>query len=101
MSGVPEPYRYAYVHVSGQETEYPLGNYGQLGDYLHRLVVTLTANNSADIYIHDGDMTHLVLPNGVVKGVYSIEMNMVSQDGGWAVSTSADAELLAVGVFTN
>lgn len=101
MSGVPEPYRYAYIHIAGAETEYPLGNDGQVGDYLHRLIVTLTANNSADISIHDGDIEHLLVPQGVSKGVYNIEMNMVSQDGGWAITTTADAEVLAVGVFTN
>lgn len=101
MSGIPEPYRYNYVHISGAQTSYALGIHGQIGDYLHRLIVTLTANNTANISIIDGTMEHLLVPSGVSKGVYVIDMNMISQESGWKITTSSAAEVLAVGVFTN
>lgn len=101
MSGVPEPYRYNYIHVSGAQTNYTLGTAGKIGDYLHRLIITLTANNTADISVIDGSMTHLLVPNGQAKGVYNIEMNCISQEGAWKITTSTNAEVLAVGVFTN
>ena len=74
---------------------------GKIGDYLHRLIVTLTANNTGDVYIHDGTMDHLLVPTGTSKGVYNIQMNMISQESGWEITTSSAAEVLAVGVFTN
>jgi hypothetical protein len=101
MSGVPIPYRFQYVHVAANETEYPLGADGQVGDYLHRIIVTLSTNNSANVTIGDGAFEHLIVPSGVDRGVYNLELNMVSQDGGFSITTSAEAEVLAVGIFTN
>jgi hypothetical protein len=101
MSGIPEPYRYNYVHVEGSQTDYPLGLHGKIGDYLHRVIVTLTTNNTGNVYIHDGTMDHLLVPNGTSKGVYNIQMNIISQESGWEITTSSAAEVLAVGVFTN
>lgn len=101
MSGVPIPYRFQYVHVPANEAEYQLGADGQVGDYLHRVVVTLTTNNSANVTIGDGAFEHLIVPSGVSRGVYNLELNMVSQDGGFSITTSAEAEVLAVGIFTN
>ena len=42
MSGVNNPYRYQYEHVAASATAQVLGTTGAVGDYIHRLVCTVT-----------------------------------------------------------
>lgn len=103
MSGVNYPYRYQYEHVSASQTLQALGGTGAAGDYLHRLVCTVSTALTAQVQIKDGTgTTHTVLPNspGDGIGVYNIEFNAVSRLGAWQVSTGAGVEVLAIGVFS-
>jgi hypothetical protein len=49
-----------------------------------------------------GILTHTVLPASasVIPGVYNVEMNTVSANGAWKVTTGAGVEVMAVGIFT-
>ena len=103
MSGVSYPYRYAYEHVAASQSLQVLGGTGASGDYLHRLVCTVSTASTSVVQIKDGSLsTHTVLPNAVGGGigVYNIELNMVSRSGAWQVTTGAGVEVIAVGVFS-
>jgi hypothetical protein len=106
MSGVSNPYRYFYEHVAASATAQTLGATGAVGDYLHRLICTVTTGATGNVVIVDGTgtgiLTHTVLPASasVVPGVYNIELNAVSANGAWKVTTGAGVEVMGVGIFT-
>ena len=107
MSGVNNPYRYQYEHVAASQTAQVLGgSVGALGDYIHRLVCTVTTAATGNVVIVDGTgtgiLTHTVLPAspGGGIGVYNIELNAVSANGAWKVTTGAGVEVMAVGIFS-
>ena len=106
MSGVSNPYRYQYEHVAASQTAQVLGTVGAKGDYLHRIVCTVTTAATGNVVIVDGSgtgiLTHTVLPASAGTGinVYNIELNAVSQDGAWKITTGAGSEVMAVGIFS-
>jgi len=106
MSGVSNPYRYMYEHVAASQTAQVLGTTGAVGDYLHRIVITVATAATSVVQIVDGTgagiLTHTILPNlvGSGIGVYNVELNAVSQNGAWKVTTGAGSEVMAVGIFT-
>ena len=106
MSGVSYPYRYSYEHVAASQTAQVLGTTGAKGDYLHRIVCTVSTSASGNVVIVDGSgtgiLTHTVLPAlaGTGVNVYNIELNAVSQDGAWKITTGAGVEVMAIGIFS-
>ena len=106
MSGIQNPYRYQYEHVAAGQTAAVLGTAGTKGDYIHRLICTVTTAATGNVLIVDGSgtgiLTHTVLPASAGTGinVYNIEMNAVSQDGAWKITTGAGVEVMAVGIFS-
>ena len=106
MSGVNYPYRYQYEHVAASQTAQVLGTNGATGDYLYRLICTVTTAATGNVVIVDGSgtgiLTHTVLPASAGTGinVYNIEINAVSADGAWKVTTGAGVEVMAVGIFS-
>lgn len=101
MAGVNAPFRYFYEHVPASTTAV-MGGTGATGDYLHRLVCTVTTVATSAVQIKDGSgFTHTVLPNNVPSvGVYNIELNAISKLGAWSVVTGAGVEVLGVGIFS-
>jgi hypothetical protein len=106
MSGVQNPFRYQYEHVAASSSAQVLGTTGAIGDYLHRIVITVSTAATAAVQIVDGTgagiLTHTILPNspGGGIGVYNVELNAVSQNGAWKITTGAGSEVMAVGIFT-
>ena len=106
MSGVLNPYRYQYEHVAASSSAQVLGGTGAIGDYIHRLVCTVTTALTSTVQIVDGTgagiLTHTVLPAAVGGGigVYNIELNAVSANGAWKITTGAGVEVMAIGIFT-
>ena len=106
MSGVSYPYRYWYEHVAASQTAQVLGATGAKGDYLHRLICTVTTASTGNVLIVDGSgsgiLTHTIVPASPGTGinVYNIEINAVSADGAWKVTTGAGVEVMAVGIFS-
>ena len=106
MSGVSNPYRYQYEHVAGSQTAQVLGNTGAGGDYLHRLICTVSTAATGNVLIVDGTgagvLTHTILPAspGGGIGVYNIEVNAVSANGAWKITTGAGVEVMAIGIFS-
>ena len=102
MSGTQNPYRYQYEHVAASQTTHTLGGTGAVGDYLHRIVITVATAATSLVQIVDGGATHTVLPNAVGEGigVYNVEINAASKNGAWKITTGAGSEVLAVGIFS-
>ena len=101
MSGVSNPYRYWYEHVAGSQTAQVLGGTGAKGDYIHRLIITVNTAASSAVSVVDGTTAaHGIITNNTPIGVYNVEMNAMSLDGAWKVTTGAGAEVMAVGIFT-
>jgi hypothetical protein len=104
MSGVNNPYRYQYEHVAASQSAQVLGGTGAVGDYIHRLVCTVTTSATSSVAVVDGTgagiLTHTVLPNNSGIGVFNIELNIVSANGAWKITTGAGVEVMAVGIFS-
>ena len=102
MSGVPYPYEYQYEHVAASQTAQVLGGTGATGDYLHRLICTVSTSATGSVSIVDGSTSHVILPASAGTGVniYNIEVNAISRNGAWKVTTGAGVEVLAIGIFS-
>ena len=102
MSGVPYPYAYQYEHVAASQTAQVLGGTGAAGDYLHRLICTVSTAATGNVTIVDGSTSHVILPASAGTGVniYNIEVNAISRNGAWKVTTGAGVEVLAIGIFS-
>ena len=100
MSGVPFPYRYPYETVAASQTAQVLGGAGAAGDYLHRIVVTVTATGTSTLSVIDGSTTILTMAANTPVGVYSLELGLAAATGPWKITTGAGATVLAVGLFT-
>ena len=106
MSGVSNPYRYQYENIPVSTSAQVLGNTGAVGDYIHRLVCTVSTAATGNVLIVDGTgagvLTHTILPAspGGGIGVYNIEVNAVSANGAWKVTTGAGVEVMAIGIFS-
>jgi len=89
-----------YEHVAASQTAQVLGSTGAIGDYLHRLVITVSATATSTVSLLDNTTSHVLLAANTAIGVYSIEINTFSKNGAWKISTGAGAEVVAVGNFT-
>ena len=103
---IQSPFRYQSEHVAASQTAQVLGGTGAIGDYIHRLICTVTTAATGNVVLVDGTgvgiLTHTVLPASCGTGinVYNIEMNVASTTGAWKVTTGAGVEVMAVGIFS-
>jgi len=103
MSGINSPYTYQYEHVPASATARVLGGNGAIGDYIHRLACTVATAATGSVSILDGTgFTHVLLPASPGGGIgqYDIELNIVSRNGPWKITTGAGVEVLAIGIFS-
>jgi hypothetical protein len=103
MSGVQLPYEYQYEHVPVSQTAQVLGSTGAVGDYLHRIICTVSTAATGNVVILDGTgFSHTILPAlaGTGINVYNIEINAISRNGPWKITTGAGVEVLTIGIFT-
>jgi ABC-type thiamine transport system ATPase subunit len=100
MSGVNQPFGTFYETVAASQTAQVLGVTGAAGDTLMRLVVTVGVSLTGTVALLDGATSYPLLPASLPVGVYSIEINAVSVNGAWKITTGAGATVLAVGNFT-
>jgi hypothetical protein len=102
MSGIQHPYEYQYEHVATSQTAHVLGGTGAAGDYLHRLICTVSTAATGNVILLDGATSHTLLPASAGTGVnvYNIEVNAISRTGSWKVTTGAGVEVIAVGIFS-
>ena len=97
---IVSPNRYPYETVAASQTAQVLGGTGAVGDYLHRIVVTVNTALTGTVSVLDGSTAVMAVPANTPIGVYSVEINAASATGPWKVTTGAGAEVMAVGRFT-
>lgn len=103
MSGVQHPYEYQYEHVAAGQTAQVLGGTGALGDYLHRIICTVSTSATGNVVLFDGaGVSHTILPALCGTGIntYNIELGSISKFGSWRITTGAGVEVLAIGIFS-
>ena len=100
MTAANATFALPYEHVASSQTAQVLGATGATGDYLHRLVITVSATATSTVSLLDNTTSHVLVAANTAIGVYSIEVNTFSKNGAWKVTTGAGAEVIAVGNFT-
>jgi hypothetical protein len=100
MTAANATFALPYEHVAASQTAQVLGTTGATGDYLHRLVITVSATATSTVSLLDNTSSHVLVAANTAIGVYSIEINTFSKNGAWKVTTGAGAEVLAMGNFT-
>ena len=100
MTAANATFALPYEHVAASQTAQVLGSTGATGDYLHRLVITVSATATSTVSVLDNTTSHVLVAANSAIGVYSIEMNTFSKNGAWKVTTGAGAEVIAMGNFT-
>jgi hypothetical protein len=100
MAEVKAAYAFPHEHIGASATEQVLGTTGAIGDYLHRLVITVGTAATSQVTINDGAFSHILVRPNTPIGIYSIEMNTFCEAGPWKITTAAGVEVLAMGVFT-
>ena len=102
MSGTQNPYAYQYETVAASATAQVLGGTGAIGDYLHRLIISVVTAASGSVTLIDGS-TSIVISTGAATlplGTFSVECNMRSATGPWKITTGAGATVIGVGIFS-
>jgi len=100
MPEVAASYGFKYEHVAASQTAQVLGTTGATGDYLHRLIITVTTSLTGTVSLLDNNASHVLVAANTAIGVYSVEVNTKSVNGAWKITTGAGAEVLAMGNFT-
>ena len=92
-----------YETVAASQSDQALGTAGAKGDFLERVVIVVATATTAAVSIKDGGGSAIsILPNspGGGVGVYNVELNMVSTNGAWKITTGAGSSVIAVGRFS-
>lgn len=90
----------SYEAVAASQSAQVLGGAGAKGDYLERLIVTVTTSATGTVSLGDGaDTTMPITAANTPIGVYSIAVGARSRTGAWKVTTGAGATVVAVGHF--
>lgn len=90
-----------YETVAANQTAQALGATGGTGDYLHRVICTVsTSGANGVVTILDGTTSIALLPASTPIGVYSVELGMVSTVGAWKITTGSAASAIGVGIFS-
>jgi hypothetical protein len=97
---ITSPNRYPYETVAASQTAQVLGGAGAVGDYLHRIVVSVNTSLTSTVSVLDNSTTVLAIPASTPVGVYSLEINAASALGPWKITTGAGVTVMAVGFFT-
>ena len=100
MTAANATFALPYEHVAASQTAQVLGTTGATGDYLHRLVITVSATATSTVSLLDNTTSHVLVAANTAIGVYSVEVNTKSVNGAWKITTGAGAEVLAMGNFT-
>lgn len=102
MGNFVKPTPYDYEAVAASQTGQVLGTKGDTGDLLQRLVISVITVANASVTIIDGSTSTVILTGaaGLVAGVYTVELGVVSTTGGWSITTGSGVTVVAVGLFS-
>jgi len=100
MSGVQNPYEYAYETVAASQTAQVLGTAGAIGDYIHRLVITVGTAATGTVALLDDTTSIPITAANTPIGVYIVDIGAISASGAWKITTGAGATVMAMGKFS-
>ena len=100
MSGVNQPFGTFYETVAASQTAQVLGVTGGAGDTLMRLIITVTTSATSQVTLLDGATSYIIVPAVTPVGVYQIDINAVSVNGAWKITTGAGVSVMGVGNFS-
>jgi hypothetical protein len=100
MSGVQNPYEYAYETVAASQTAQVLGTAGATGDYIHRLVITVATAATGTVALLDDTTSIPITAANTPIGVYIVDIGAISASGAWKITTGAGATVMAMGKFS-
>mgnify|MGYP007090455386 FL=1 len=83
MTAANATFALPYEHVAASQTAQVLGSTGATGDYLHRLVITVSTSLTGTVALLDNTTSHTLVAANTAIGVYSIEINTFSKNGAW------------------
>lgn len=90
----------SYEIVAVSQTAQVLGGAGSAGDYLHRVICTVTTSGANGVVtLLDGSTSIPLLPASTAIGCYSIEINAKAATA-WKITTGSAASAIGVGIFT-
>lgn len=86
--------------VAAGQTDSLLGTIDQAGAKLKHLIVVVATAATSAVSIKDGSGSAIsVVPANTPVGVYPLELDAISEDGGWKITTAAGVSVVAVGHF--
>lgn len=100
MTTVNYPYRYQYETVAAGVTGQVLGGAGAKGDFLFRLICSITTSATSQVTLLDGATSIIVVPAVSPVGVITIPIESASASGAWSVTTAAGVAVIGVGIFS-
>ena len=87
-----------HKEIAISQTDSVLGA-GVAGNYLKRLICTVTGAGSA-VSIKDGAGAAIpIVPTGLAAGVHVVDVGARCAGAGWSVTTGANVTVVAVGRF--
>ena len=98
--GLGNFYYTKFETVAASQTAQVLGATGALGDYLEKLIITVTTSATGTVSLLDNATSIAITAANTPIGVYTVEFNVRSQEGAWKVTTGAGASVVAVGRFS-
>jgi hypothetical protein len=99
MSGVNQPFGTFYETVAASQTAQVLGVTGGAGDTLMRLIITVTTAATSQVTLLDGATSYIIVPAVTPVGIYQIDINAVSVNGAWKITTGAGVSVMGIGNF--
>lgn len=96
-------WRVKYETVAAGSTAQALGAAGAAGDILERIIIIPATTGAGNVSIKDGagsDISIFVAGTLADLTPISIEFNMPSRAGKWAVTTGANVSVIAIGQFS-
>lgn len=98
------PHTHSYETVAASQTDQILGGTGAVGDYLERLICTVSAAATSTVEIQDGDGAAIpLLAANTPIGVYPVEIRARCRNAtlpGWKITTGAGVTAIGIGQFT-
>lgn len=98
------PHSHSYETVAAGQASQILGNTGAVGDYLERLIVSVSAAATGTVDLIDGNGAAIpITAANTPIGVYVVELRIRARNPttpGWKVTTGAGATVIGIGQFT-
>lgn len=90
----------SYETVAVSQTAQALGGTGKLGDFIEKLVITVSNASTSTVSLIDNATSISIMAANTPIGVYNVDLGVRSVSGAWKVTTGAGASVVAIGQFS-